>query len=249
MARYVCSLNTNERTQLESFILSEDANKFGQTIEERKKIMNDYLESTKANWDSSVQKTITLLKLPYFLSLFNMTIKDAYDIWGIPLRWPDEVAATVAHIIDTLSSNERTKQYAEYFYNLIQPMMVGDWDATEFGFPDNSSKRAILSFQQTGNKQVQNEVLSTMPEVFSSNLGEFGMRGSVNSTDLALICERIGAPFHWCAGFGPDVLCLGKTPMTEKFMDTFLRIPKNHQSYIKEALTKVYNNLVEREEI
>lgn len=229
MAKPACALNTNERNKLEGFILSPEADKFGMPQAERKKILSEYLERTKSSRSQDGQRGIPLSELPSFLSMFNMTIKDAYDVWGNPLAWPSDEAKRAADIMDTLGMNPQTVQCAEQLCEIAHSMMSEEWDVADQLYPDTPSSRILRIYLQFMTARERRELLKKLPESFTSPLSEQSVYVAINTVDLATMCKYLGAPYHWCAGFAPEILCIGKTPYTERFMDMFLRLPREYK--------------------
>lgn len=245
MARSVGELQDKTMQTLEKFILSHDADIYGVPYDERKKayakMRAEYLSKSDAP-----RKKETAQHLPVMLETANMTIMDAFKVWGIDLKWPTEQAAAVAARMDAIGQAPGHAETAEYLCHIISSFLAPHWGEADYGRvtrisgQSNPFQRIVYVYKTAFvNAEERKEFLQKLPEETASKFNLYTIITNFDIVEFPILCEALELPIHWVLCYEPEVLCLGKTPYTERFMDVYLRLSSQHQTLFDEITTAV----------
>lgn len=236
VARTPNVLSADEYNRLKDFVCSHDADKYGIPYEQRVREFEKYDNSMyDSNHRPYAKLYPSLHSLPKALSIAGMGIKDVYnDVWDTPLRWPDEQSERVASTIDAMCEDSENMPFINQLCSTIRSYIASWWDTEEWT-SSNITGRVKFCYK----KIFALDERASLPSDVQSIMERLVLKSnSITALELPRICEVFHVSFHWLVGYPSSVLVLGKNPITEEFMDVYMRLSQGHRDHFEALILK-----------
>lgn len=237
----VAEFSKDVSEQIEEFIYSDAADKYGVPSEDR---ISQYVAFRKKNldWvrgnarDGHKKKPISIKHLPEVLKITGTSVKELFSEIGIEVNWPDEQAARIAANLEILPNKE-----VREIWRLCSRLCARFWTEPEI-VALRPARKVMLFLQRTHTTPQLSAFKSKLPAELSKRISAMSLRqvSTIPCEHLPVIAEATGTSLKWFYDM-PKSLVYSKDMDIDNAMDMFLRLsPENRAriDYIVSALAK-----------
>ncbi len=228
------------RQQIEEFICSDACTMSNLSKEDRVALVKQLQRPEKA-WAirKAEFKKLTLENLPTYAGRFGLQVKDIFQGLGYPVQWPTEHYAQVAEEFDSLQENyPNGMEVAQYLVDEAE-FFCGEWPVELKVQQTKSSCRVLTFFIKFLTENDRERIIASLPDDFCENFKRRMYRDSyLDFKELVLLSYTAEIPFHWVTWYPPEILYLARHPLTEEFMDSYMRMSKPVQEMIYNMFKK-----------